>query len=278
MRLFVLALGMTAGLGAAQAAVAAPSLEISNAVVRVIVSPEPRADVRVEVTRANPHLPLRIWTFLGRTHVDGGLQWRIRGCSGSPAQPSAFVVGLGQVNADAMPQIVVHVPLEAQVSAGGAVFGQAGRSETFDLTNAGCGAWDVGAVRGRLRIMEAGSGAVRAGAAGSGELDAEGSGAITVGNVMGPLTVMNLGSGDVDVAAVNGPVNVRVAGSGHVRIAGGRATTLQVSVAGSGDVTMNGVAGELKASVMGSGDVRVARVTGPVSKTIMGSGAVRIGS
>jgi hypothetical protein len=278
MRHLVLALGLIGGLGAGQSAVAAPSIEISNAVVRVIVSPEPRQDVRVEVTRANPRLPLRVWTFLGRTYVDGGLQRRIRGCGGGVTQPSAFVLGVGQVTADAMPQIVVHVPLDAQVAAGGAVFGQIGRAESLDLTNAGCGAWEMGPVRGRLRITEAGSGAARAGAAGSAEVSAAGSGAITIGNVAGPLQAMNLGSGDIDVAAVNGPVSVRVAGSGHVRIDGGHATTLQASVAGSGDVTMNGVAGALKASVMGSGDVRVARVTGSVTKAVMGSGAVRIGS
>jgi hypothetical protein len=89
---------------------------------------------------------------------------------------------------------------------------------------------------------------------------------------------MNVGSNDITIASVNGPLTARVAGSGQVRVAAGRATSMQASIAGSGGVSLNGVAGSLKASVMGSGDIHVARVTGPVSKSIMGSGVVRIGS
>ena len=51
----------TASIGlAASAAAAAPSVQIDNAVVRVTVSPEARSDIRVEVLRANPRLPLRV--------------------------------------------------------------------------------------------------------------------------------------------------------------------------------------------------------------------------
>jgi hypothetical protein len=89
---------------------------------------------------------------------------------------------------------------------------------------------------------------------------------------------MNVGSGDIDIASLNGPLNVRIAGSGQVRVAAGRATSMQASIAGSGGVTLNGVAGSLRATVMGSGDVRVARVTGAISKSVMGSGVVQVGS
>jgi hypothetical protein len=48
---------------------------------------------------------------------------------------------------------------------------------------------------------------------------------------------------------------VHVAGSGDVRVAGGRASDFDVTVAGSGDVHFGGVADNLKARIMGSGDV-----------------------
>jgi hypothetical protein len=278
MRRLLGVLAAAVGLGVAGAAAAGPSVEIDNAALHVVIAPEARSDIHIDILRGNPRLPLRIWSFLGRTYIDGGLDHRIQGCGGSPGQPAAFIWGLGQTPLGAMPQIVIHVPLDVQVSAGGAVWGEVGRSASLDLANAGCGAWVAGDVRGKLRISEAGSGAARAGAAGSAELSVAGSGDIAVGQVAGAVSAMDLGSGNIDVAAVNGPFNVRIAGSGHVRAASGRVSLMQASIAGSGGVWLNGVAGQLHASVMGSGDVRVARVTGEVTKAVMGSGEVRVGS
>jgi Putative auto-transporter adhesin, head GIN domain len=273
------ALAMGVGLVSAGAACAAPTVQIDNSVVRVIVSPEPRADIKVDIVKTNPRLPLRVWTFLGQTHVDGGFAGRrVRDCRGPATQPSAYVVGVGEVSADAMPQIIIHTPMDARVRAGGAVFGQVGRSASLDLADGGCGAWQVGNVRGRLKVSVAGSGEVRAGHAGAAELMAAGSGAIMTREVDGPVAAMNVGSGDIEVASVRGPLNARIAGSGHVRVAAGHASVMQASIAGSGDIALAGVADSLRVSVVGSGDVRVTRVTGPVSKAIVGSGEVRIGS
>ena len=273
------ALAMGAGLLTAGAACAAPTVQIDHAVVRVIVSPEPRAYIKVDIVKTNPRLPLRVWTFLGQTHVDGGFAANnVRDCRGPATQPSVYVFGVGEVNADAMPQIVIHTPMDARVSAGGAVFGQVGRSASLDLANAGCGAWQVGNVRGKLKISVAGSGEVRAGQAGEAELMAAGSGAIMTREVAGPVAAMDVGSGDIEVASVHGPLNARIAGAGHVRVAAGHASAMKASIAGSGDIVLAGVADSLKVSVVGSGGVRVTRVTGPVSKAIVGSGEVRIGS
>jgi len=273
------ALAMGAGLLTSGAACAAPEVQIDHAVVRVIVSPEPRTDIKVDIVRTNPRLPLRVWTFLGQTHVEGGFAANhVRDCRGPASQPSVYVEGVGPVGADAMPQIVIHTPMDARVHAGGAVFGQVGRSASLDLSNAGCGAWQVGNVRGKLKISVAGSGEVRAGQAGEAELMAAGSGAILTREVAGPVAAMNVGSGDIEVASVRGPLNARIAGAGHVRVAAGHASVMQASIAGSGDIALAGVADSLKASVVGSGDVRVGRVTGQVTKAIVGSGEVRIGS
>ncbi|HZZ87058.1 MAG TPA: DUF2807 domain-containing protein [Caulobacteraceae bacterium] len=266
------------GLCAATAAFAAPSVEIGNAVARVIVSPEPRDDVRVDIIRPNPRLKFKVWTFAGRTYIDGGLWNRLRGCGLAAGQPIARVLGLHDISYSDMPQIVIRTPMDARVSSGGEVWGQIGRSNTLELANTGCAAWTAAAVRGRLKISQTGSGATRTGAAGGATLSATGSGSIATGAVTGAVAAMNLGSGDIDIARLDGPLNVRIAGSGKVRVASGRATTMQASIAGSGDVTMNGVAGSLSASVMGSGNVRVAKVNGPVNQSVMGSGTVRIGS
>ncbi|HEY1750026.1 MAG TPA: DUF2807 domain-containing protein [Caulobacteraceae bacterium] len=279
MRRLLGGLAFAAGIAAAGAAAAAPSVEIKHAVVRVIVQPEARADIKVEIVNANRRLPLRITTFLGRTYVDGGVMGaRVRSCHGPVTQPSAYVLGVGEVTAAAMPMIVVHTPLQAKVSAAGAVFGQVARGDSLDLVNAGCGDWDVGNVRGKLKLIATGSGSIHAGQASGADVMTAGSGGITLHEISGSVSAENVGSGDIEIAGLHGPLNARIAGSGHVRVAGGHASAMRVSIAGSGDVELLGVADSLSASVVGSGDVKVAKVTGPISKTVVGSGEVRIGS
>jgi hypothetical protein len=85
------------------------------------------------------------------------------------------------------------------------------------------------------------------------------------------------GSGAIVAASVFGPVDARVAGPGGITLNGGSVTTMTVSIAGSGAVTLHGVARSLKASIAGSGDVTVEKVIGPVTKQVFGSGAVRVG-
>jgi hypothetical protein len=271
------ALGFVAA-GAATGAAAAPATQIRDAVARVVILPEQRSDVKVEVYRSNPRLPLRVWRFAGRTHIDGGLAHRIGQCHMHGGQPSVVVAGLGETPYDSMPQVLVRTPMTARVFVSGAVWGSMGRSDNVEFSNAGCGDWTIANVRGRMHLSLAGAGGVKTGVAGSAELDSDGSGAIATREIAGGVTAMTAGSGQIDVASLNGVFNVSIAGSGSVRAAGGHATNMQATVAGSGGVTFDGIAEALKASILGSGDVKVTRVTGPVNKAVIGSGVVRVGS
>ena len=262
--------------GAANAASAA-SVEVRDAVARVTVIAENRPDIKIDVVRANPKLPLEVRTFAGRTIVDGRLGRRIRDCRGRGENVTVKVRGLGDVSWREMPQIVIHTPRDVDLDAGGAVWGAVGRSASVRLGNAGCGDWTVANVDGNLRISQAGSGDTRAGSAASAKLRVAGSGDTAVGDIRGALDVDIAGSGDVAVASVSGPLEVHVAGSGDVKVASGHATSMGVVVAGSGNVNFGGTAGSLKARIAGSGDVRARQVTGSVSKTVMGSGGVTIG-
>jgi hypothetical protein len=278
MRQFLGAIATALGLGAAWAAAAAPAAEIRNAVARVVVSPEVRSDIKVEVIRANPRLPLRIWSFAGRTYIDGGLEHRIGGCRTRAGAPSVLIRGLGETPYDAMPQVIIHTPMDARVFAGGAIWGAVGRSDSLEFANAGCGAWQLANVRGRMKLTLAGSGDARTGQAGSAELYTAGAATISTRDVASGVTAVNLGSGGIDIASVNGPFTARIAGSGSVRAAAGNVSDMHAAIAGSGDITLDGVAGALKASIVGSGDVRVTRVIGPISRAVIGSGVVRVGS
>jgi hypothetical protein len=278
MRLTLMLMAATAASLAAAGAAAAASVEVKDAVVRVTVIPENRADVKVEFITTNPKLPLQLRTFGGRTIIDGDLDRRIRGCGGRGEGVRVHVRGLGEVGWRDMPQIVIRTPRDVDLDTGGAIWGTVGRSASLNLGNAGCGDWTVGNVEGRMRISQAGSGDTQTGSAGEVKVRVAGSGDTQIADARGGVEVDIAGSGDVSVRSVAGPLEVHVAGSGNVRVAGGHASTFDVSVAGSGDVSFGGVADNMKARIMGSGDVRAREVRGQVSKTIMGSGGVSVGN
>ena len=283
-----------AAFAAAQPA-AAQDAEIRNAVARVIVIPEDRADIAVEITPGSADLPqLTVERRGDKVRIDGGLGRRrsllqfsndsIRNCNNGPVdarQPgegaTVELAGNGRIRLEDAPLVVLRTPRDVDVSAGSGVYGSVGRgARTVDLGAGGCGAWTVANVDGRMSIAVGGSGSVRTGTSRSLEASVGGSGSILAG-ATGGLEANIGGSGDITVAGVNGPAEVSIGGSGDVTIRGGRASTLEVAVAGSGNVRFDGVASSLEASIAGSGDVRVAEVTGPVSRSIVGSGEVRIG-
>lgn len=282
----------------ASAVLAAPALAdevtIRNAVARVIVIPEDRADVGVEITPGSAGLPeLRIERRGDQVRIDGGLGrgrgmsfngGQIGSCNSGPAdarQPgegaSVEVRGKGRIRLEDAPLIVLRTPRDVDVNGGGAVFGSIGRgARSVELGNGGCGSWTVANVDGDMSLSVGGSGSIRAGTSRDLEAAVGGSGSIYAG-ATSKLEASVGGSGSIDVASVDGETKAAIGGSGGVRVRNGRATTLEVSIGGSGDVNFGGTAGDVSVAIAGSGDVRVAEVTGRVSRSIVGSGDLRIG-
>lgn len=299
----LLAIGVASAalLAAGAASAAEPRVEIKDAVARVVIVPEARSDVKVSFKTTNASLPLTLRVEGDRTIVDGDLdgplgKGRIRSCSSVNGEVDVQVAGVGKVAWDDMPQVIIQAPMDARVSAGGAVFGSVGRSTSLKLSNAGCGDWTVANVEGAMTINLAGSGDLKAGSAGvadikvagsgdvattgvRGKLTANvaGSGALASGPVGGGLAIRIAGSGDADVASVTGDVDISIAGSGDALVRGGQAGAMTVSIAGSGDIQFAGSAATVTARVAGSGDIRVASVSGDIKKRIVGSGDVRVG-
>ena len=267
----------TLGLAMAATTAHAASFEVRDAVARVVVIPEARTDIKVEMLKTSEPLPLTVRNEGDRVVIDGKLAHRITNCRGAGENVRVHILGIGDVAYADMPQVVIRTPKAVVGEAGGAVFGVVGKTDSLDLGNSGCGDWTLADVAGRARLREAGSGDTKMGA--SQELDVRiaGSGDLLAGPVAGPVTVSVSGSGDVKAASANGPVEIKIAGSGDVLIAGGHATDASISVAGSGDVNLDLVAESLRARVAGSGDVRIREVTGSVSKSTAGSGSITIG-
>jgi hypothetical protein len=278
MRALLLLATAAAALGFAGTAAADPSVKIKDAVARVVVVPEARGDVKVEFLTTNKSLPLDIRKNGSDVTVDGGLRRnRINGCNTVMGKIVVHVRGVGDVKWEDIPQIVVRVPMDAEVGATGAVFGSVGRTDHLELSNAGCGDWTVANVRGKLELSQAGSGDTKTGSAGSAEINIAGSGDVKTQEIGGDLEVNIAGSGGVTAASVNGKLEANIAGSGDVTVNGGRSRSVEVSIMGSGNVDFGGEADTAEVSVAGSGDVSIAKVNGPVHKSVAGSGEVNIG-
>jgi hypothetical protein len=262
----------------AGAASAAPSVKIKDAVARVVVIPENRTDVKVEMITTNASLPLEVRQNGDEVVIDGNLRMnRINSCNSHDGKTSVRVRGVGEVAYDNMPQIAIRTPMNVKVAGGGAVFGDIGRSDSVDLANAGCGNWTVANTKGPMKISQAGSGDTHAGSAASLRVNIAGSGDVFAQAIGGDLEASIAGSGDVKVASIDGKLEGNIAGSGDITVAGGRSRGVDVNVMGSGNVTFQGEADSANVSVAGSGDVRIAKVNGPIKKHVAGSGDVIIG-
>lgn len=275
LRLIIVTAAATLSAGAANAA----SVELRDAVARVTVVPQDRADIKVEIVKANPKLPLEVRVEGDRTVVDGDLRRKIRGCDGMSDKPRVNVRGVGKVAYEDMPQVVIYTPRAVDVSAGGAVHGAIGRSASLRLRNSGCAAWTIADVAGEAQIHQSGAGAVRMGA--SERLDVRLSGAAHIHATKvraGGLDAQLSGAGGVQVGEVRGPLEARVSGVGQIEVDGGRASRVRASVSGIGQVEFDGSADDLDASISGLGSIRVKEVTGSVTKSVSGGGSVRVGN
>ena len=297
---------------------AQPEVKVEHAAARLVVIAEPRSNISVTVQHGPSGLPpLSVRREGGRIVVDGGLQRPDGGttihCVGGYSKTTPFsffghpvdhvresravvVPGVGRVEFGDLPVITAHVPLDANISTSGAVWGDVGATYSLSLAATGCGDWSAGPVRGVFSLASAGSGDVRASdvgrlyarLAGSGDLSVgdagatavqiASSGGVSAASVTGGLDAAVASSGDLAVGRMDGPVHAQIAGSGDIRLKSGRAPDVKVQVSGSGDFNFAGTAGRLQAAVAGSGDVHVAHVTGEVSKSVAGSGEVTVGN
>lgn len=256
-------------------AAASREVELENVAARVVVTAENRQDVDLKVAYgANSRLPKIMVHMEGAKLVaDGKLKMRGLQCQGADA---VKINGIGVVTKAELPVIYIKVPMDADVSVGGASFGQIGATSTLDFSQGGCGNWTVGDVAGKAEINIGGSGDVNAGDTRDLEVNIGGSGNFR-GKSVAALEANIGGNGDIELARINGRAEINIGGSGNVSMTDGQVSKLQVNIAGSGDVRFGGEAKDVEVNIVGSGDVRVKKVSGNIQRSIMGSGNVIVG-
>jgi hypothetical protein len=273
LRIAFFAAAATLAAGAAQAA----TVQFDDAIARVTVIPENRSDIRVEVIKANPELPLTVRQSGDRTVISGALGSRLRDCNGREEGARVKVRGLGAVRWNEMPQVVVRTPRDVKVEADGAVFGSIGRSASLELRSSGCAGWTVADVAGEARLRASGAGSVNMGSAERLDVRLSGAGNVRVVRVRRGMDARLSGAGGVGIEDFAGPLAADVSGVGRVRVARGRASSLRASVSGIGGVDFDGVADSLDASISGLGSIHVDEVKGPVRRSVSGIGRVTVG-
>jgi hypothetical protein len=82
------------------------------------------------------------------------------------------------------------------------------------------------------------------------------------------------GSGHITLGAVKEVLDIDVSGSGDISAASAAAAKVEIS--GGGDVKLGQIAGNLTTDIRGAGDVRVAQVNGAVDLKIRGAGDITI--
>ena len=93
-------------------------------------------------------------------------------------------------------------------------------------------------------------------------------------NNLSDLDVSIAGSGDIELEGTAEDLEVSIAGSGDIKLKDLKAGNCEVSIAGSGDCEIH-VSADLKVSIAGSGDVKYKGNPSKVKSSIAGSGDVR---
>jgi len=274
-----------AGLAAAVPAHAAlrlmgdgPQIELRDLAARVVVTPENRGDIDVRVRYGKAQVPTLMVSHRGDTTVlNGHLSDRFHNFSlrvnlDDDDNGTVYISGLGTVNVNDLPLVLVRVPMHASVKDSAYALGHIASGQALDLITNGSGDWTIDPVSGPLSIINSGGGSIHVTRSGDAIVDNMGSGAITLDNV-GNLKASLTGSGEF-VVGRGGMTELQNQGSGDMTL--GNVAGLRAELNGSGDMTLGTVSGNFILINNGSSDVSVTRVNGPVTLNLAGSGDVSI--
>lgn len=108
-------------------------------------------------------------------------------------------------------------------------------------------------------------------------LNMAGSGTVSVRHVTGRLIVQNLASGDLHIDSIAAAsVNLTTMSSGDIRIGPGDTDVLTVRDYGSADIVLNTRTRDADVTLMGSGDITLQKVSETLKKRPLGSGTISV--
>jgi hypothetical protein len=255
----------------------AASVELRGVYANVVVIPEDRADVAVDVHATDGKFPNPRITRSGDSIlVDGGLDSRMNHCSSIHPGRGVRLPGYGWMSAGSALKITVHTPRNVHLTSSGAVLGDVQAAQGVELNTNGCSDWHFANVGGTLSVRQEGAASITAGSAGKMVFDLSGFTHVDLAETHS-LKVDLSGMGKVNLKSISGPVDANLSGMGSVDIDSGRAEHVQADVSGVGAFRLHGSASDLDATVSGIGGVHVDHVLGVVHKSVSGIGHVTVG-
>ncbi len=130
---------------------------------------------------------------------------------------------------------------------------------------------------GNAAININGSGDVMvANVGGKAVLEVRGSGDIELDDITGAFYASIKGSGDISAESANDTAIIQVYGSGDIGVGGGRFSTVDIGIKGSGDVDLDAEIDQMNIHIAGSGDVSVDKLNGTLTGRLDGSGDLSV--
>lgn len=108
-------------------------------------------------------------------------------------------------------------------------------------------------------------------------LNMEGTGNVSIGRATGRLVVKNFGSGDLNIDSLaSSTASFTAMSSGDIRINRGSTDVLTVRDYGSADIVLNAEARDADLTLLGSGDITLQKVSETLKKRPLGSGTMSV--
>lgn len=188
----------------------------------------------------------------------------------------AALADRGTVPIAQAPVIEVRTPREVDAAIMSAGYVEIGPSESVDLEVIGCGRVGVAPINGALDLHRAGTSVVRVEAAATADVEGLGDGLADLGVVAERADLSVSGSGRISVREARGELDAQVRGSGGIDVAGGTLQEASATVIGSGLVKIGAGVVELDATVTGSGGVTVDAAVATGEAAVVGSGIITV--
>lgn len=262
-------------------AASAAELVIDGAMARIVVVPEARSDLQVEVAPgSNSMLAVQVRRAGDRVVLRSNLVARSCSSRGDGADAwremtVRFTNGARARMAEA-PVITVHAPRDLTISGQGPVSGVVGPMRNLTVRYDKCGHWKAANVAGRLDVLATRGAAVSAQDVGYGVFRADHGGAVAAESVA-DLDIDARNGGAVSVERAAGRARLNGEAGGAISVSGGRARDLQVTAVSGAAVSFGGRAGRVNASAQGGAVVSIAQADGPVTRSSGGGAILSIG-
>lgn len=254
---------------------AAAELVFRDVVARVVVIPEARSDIQVEVSPGRDGAPtVRVARSGDTVTVSGGS--RVRQCNFDGDGSGWIRLSNGpRVDMQDAASVTVRAPRDVRISGGGAILGSIGRSQTLSIEQSGCANWTAADVAGVFQAEISNGANLRAGAAPTARLTATNGGAVRVVRAE-RLEAIATNGGHVKASAAPGVVSATATGGGVVSIDGGATRSLTGVATGGGSIRHKGRVGELDANATGGAVIRVEHAGRVLSRSARGGSSVVI--